>query len=288
MQTLAGSYGNFDSIEQRHQLNVELVPAFRQKFFEGGKMPRRSSRWSHSANGRHFFTYFRDTAVAERSSHASGSSGDLARTQNDYLGVFTQNLNGSKTDYWQHREVASTVDLHADGSAGVHLKVDVSNQAPPYTLPVPDPRSATRPAIWVAVIGVFLPRFAQLGDITADGAPYSPTTHRPKVQSVQNRRYFTYKALLPRDQSANVRADYTVPFAAEVTSKSTMTYQLDVDPQDLVNPESLDVSVTFPKGWSATSLPAGWQPTARGAHWKGPVPVKLHFEIPLEKTSATS
>ena len=67
-----------------------------------------------------------------------------------------------------------------------------------------------------------------------------------------------------------------------------MTYELDVDPQDLVNPESLEVSVTFPKGWSATSLPDGWQRTARGAHWKGPVPVKLHFEIPLEKTSATS
>ncbi len=32
------------------------------------------------------------------------------------------------------------MDLHADGSAAVHLNVDVSNQAPPYTLPVPDPK----------------------------------------------------------------------------------------------------------------------------------------------------
>ena len=79
-----------------------------------------------------------------------------------------------------------------------------------------------------------------------------------------------------------------MPFAAEVTSDSTMTYQLDVDPQDLVDPETLDVSVTFPKGWSATSLPDGWQATANGARWKGPVHDKLHVEIPLEKTSAAS
>ena len=56
----------------------------------------------------------------------------------------------------------------------------------------------------------------------------------------------------------------------------------------LVDPESLDVSVTFPKGWSPTSLPLGWQATANGAHWKSPVTTTLHLEIPLEKTSAAS
>ena len=145
---------------------------------------------------------------------------------------------------------------------------------------MPDPKIGYDTRYLGAVIGVFLPRFALLGDVTADGAPYSPTTHRPRVHGLQNRRYFAYKTLLPRDQSANVGADYTVPFAAEVTSKSTMTYELDVDPQDLVNPESLEVSVTFPKGWSATSLPAGWQPTAHGAHWKGPVPVEAALRDP--------
>ena len=94
--------------------------------------------------------------------------------------------------------------------------------------------------------------------------------------------------MLPQNQTATVGADYTVPFAADVTSKSTMTYQLDVDPQDLVNPEGLEVSVTFPKGWSATSLPAGWHPTAHGARWKGSVPDKLHFDTPSAQTSATS
>ncbi len=287
VKTLAGSYGDFASVEVRHQLNEELVPAFRQKFFEGGRMADKLKAIVNSADGRHFFTYFRSGPTQRRFARV-GLSGDLARTSHDYIGVFSQNLNGSKVDYWQHRELASTVDLHADGSAAVHLNVDVSNQAPPYTLPVPDPKVGYDTRYLGTVIGVFLPRFAALGDVTAGGASYSPTLHYPRVHGVLNRKYFAYPTLLPQGQTANVGADYTVPFAADVTSKSTMTYELDVDPQDLVDPEGLEVSVTFPQGWSATSLPDGWKATAHGAHWKGPVPVKLHVEIPLEKTSSAS
>ena len=44
------------------------------------------------------------TAASQRRFADVGLSGDLSRTPYDYIGVFTQNLNGSKTDYWQHRE----------------------------------------------------------------------------------------------------------------------------------------------------------------------------------------
>ena len=37
-------------------------------------------------------------------------------------------LNGSKTDYWQHRTVDSTVHLGADGTANVHLHITIGNQ----------------------------------------------------------------------------------------------------------------------------------------------------------------
>ncbi len=287
VSTLAGSYDQFQDPTQRHALNLAIIPAFREKFLSGGKFVQKAQLLQAQASARHLALYFRDHG-AEKAFSRIGFDGNLVRTKNDYIGVFTQNLNGSKTDYWQHREIASKVDLHADGSADVRLTANVSNHAPPYTLPGPDPQVGYTTSYLGSLIGVFLPRFAQLGDITADGAPYSPTTHRPKVQSVLNRRYFTYKSMLAPGQTASVAADYSVPYAADVTSTSTMTYQLDVDPQDLVDPELLDVSVTFPKGWSATSLPAGWQPTAHGAHWKGSVPNRLHFEIPLEKTSTTS
>ena len=103
VQTLAGSYGDFASVAVRHQLNEELVPAFRQKFFEGGRMADKLKALVDSADGRHFFTYFRDRQTQHQFARV-GLSGDLARTKHDYIGVFTQNLNGSKVDYWQHRE----------------------------------------------------------------------------------------------------------------------------------------------------------------------------------------
>ena len=283
VQTLAGSYGDFASVQVRHQLNEELIPAFRQKFFEGGHMADKLKALVNSADGRHFFTYFRDRRVQTQFARV-GLSGDLARTKNDYLGVFTQNVNGSKVDYWQHRALTSAVTLHADGSAAVHLGVDVTNAAPPYTLPTPDPKVGYDTRYLQTFIGVFLPRFATLGPVTADGAPYTPVVHRPKVPTVLNRKYFQYETTLPQNTTAKLGADYTVPFAAEMTSRSTMTYRLDVDPQDLVDPETLDVSVTFPKGWSATSLPDGWHATTHGARWQGAVPTTLHLEIPLHTT----
>src|SRR5262245_42607560 len=120
VQELAGSYDKYPSVQQRHQLNADLVPAFRQKFFEGGQMSDKVRSLVDSAKARHFFTYFRNRPV-QRDFARIGLAGDLSRTPYDYLGVFTQNLNGSKTDYWQHRQVTSQVTVNDDGSAQVHL-----------------------------------------------------------------------------------------------------------------------------------------------------------------------
>ena len=287
VHTLAGSYGHFASVEVRHQLNEELIPAFRQKFFEGGQMADKLGALVSSADGRHFFTYFRQGSI-QRPFAQLGLSGDLAHTGHDYIGVFTQNLNGSKVDYWQHRALASTVQLHSDGSAAVHLKVDVTNAAPAYTLPTPDPKVGYDTRYLDTLIGVFLPRFVQLGTVSADGVPFKPFVRHPNTAGVLNRKFFAHHVLLNAGESTRLDADYTVPSASVKNPDGTMTYTLDVDPQDLVHPESLEVSVTFPKGWSSSSLPNGWQATAGGARWKGQVETTMHVEIPLEKTSAGS
>ena len=121
--------------------------------------------------------------------------------------------------------------------------------------------------------------------MSADGTPFKPVVHHPAAPHVLNRRYFQHPFLLDSGESGRLDADYTVPRAAVQDSDRTMTYVLDVDPQDLVYPEALQVSVTFPTGWTSTSLPDGWQATSTGARWKGHVPTKIHVEIPLEKTS---
>jgi hypothetical protein len=283
VRTLAGSYGDFDSIEQRHRLNAELVPAFRQQFFEGGKMQEKVKSLATSADGRQFVVYFRDTGV-ERSFAGAGLTGDLSPTPYDYLGVFTQNLNGSKTDYWQHREVTSTVRLQADGSAQADLRVKVSNEAPAYDLPVPDPRVGYTTRYLGALVGVFFPRDTPVASIRVNGKPAERSVFVPKVRTVTNRDFVQRSILLNAGQSRTLRARYEVPRAADVIDPRTMTYRLDVDPQATVVPQVFHLHVIWPDGFSPTrALPDGWQATDDGAQFDGPITTITSWAIPIAR-----
>ncbi len=283
VQTLAGSYGDFASIQVRHQLNAELVPAFRQRFFEGGKMSEKVRALVDSADGRHFFTYFRNAKVQDQFAKV-GLSGDLSPTPHDYIGVFTQNLNGSKNDYWQHRSITSRVKLNADGSARVHLQVVVDNQAPPYDLPVPDPKFGYTTRYLGAVLGVFLPNKSHSTGLTLDGKPAEPRFNFPHVAGVHNRHYFHCTLMLDSGQSSTLDLSYTVPRAAEVGADGLLTYGLDVDPQDTVVPETLKVTATWPAGYHPTSLPTGWKDLGNGtAELDTSVAKELSYEIPLSQ-----
>ncbi len=58
-----------------------------------------------------------------------------------------------------------------------------------------------------------------------------------------------------------------MPSAADVED-GALTYQLDVDPQGMVTPERVDVTVHFPKGYAVRDLPAGWTRADRStAKW---------------------
>jgi hypothetical protein len=283
VRTLAGSYGNFDSIEQRHQLNSELVPAFRQQFFEGGKMQEKVKTLVSSAKGRHFFVYFRNDRYERRFARV-GLSGDLSRTPYDYVGVFSQNLNGSKADYWQHREVSSTVHLAADGSADVRLHITVTNTAPPYTLPVPDPHTGYTTHFLTTRVGVFMPRRPTYRSMEVDGRPFSATVHLPKVAHLTNRKYVEGQLALDYGQSGTIDVRYRMQQAAEVVDARSMIYTLTAEPQPLVIPEVMHVKVIWPDGFRPTgALPTGWKATANGATYAGSVPDQTTWQIPLLK-----
>ncbi len=283
VQVLAGSYDRFPSVEARHELNLSLVPLFREKFLQGGHLSAKVSALRKAAEGRHFFTYFRSARVQRRFARL-GLSGNLSATPYDYVGVFSQNLNGSKVDYWQRRAVTSTVQLKANGSAQVHLHVAVRNASPPYEQAEPDPGIGYFTRLLGTRIGVFLPRHADYESAELDGKPVSPTVHRPKVAGVRNRKYVEGTLSLQRGQTGSMDVDYQVPRAADVESSTSMVYRLAVDPQDLVTPETLHVQVTWPSGFHATgALPRGWTATANGATYNGSVAIAGSWEIPLSK-----
>jgi hypothetical protein len=259
VQVLAGSYDTYDMPDERQAINAAVVPAFREKLLQGGQLAQKFQLLADAATGRHFAMYFRDSRLQQAfvDRHLSG---DLSDTPNDYLGVFTQNLNESKADYWQHRTVASDVKLAADGSADVTLTVTVQNPSPPYVHGepgvAPDPHFGyyTR---WAGnSVAVFLPRDAQvIGQATIRGLPFKPV-----VRSVSDRPYFYRKVTLEPAGQAVLVVKYHVPAAAKVGADGTLSYRLDIDPQSLVAPEAVSVTLHIPQGYAA-ELPPGWTAT---------------------------
>jgi hypothetical protein len=281
VQVLAGSYDRYPSVEARRQVNAALVPLFRQRFLQGGHTSAKVSALLEAAKGRHFFTYFRNPLLERRFARV-GLSGDLSTTPYDYIGVFSQNLNGSKIDYWQQRSVTATIHLAANGSARTHLAVAVTNASPPYQGTEPDPGIGYFTRVLGTRVGVFMPRNATYRSTSIDGKTMKSTLHLPKVAGVRNRKYVEGTFSLQRGQTGTMGVDYSSPDAAQVMSSRSMVYRLTVDPQDLVTPETLTVHVTWPAGFRPSgALPKGWHASAGGATYRGAVAVQGSWEIPL-------
>ena len=183
VKTLAGSYDFFSSEDKRRAINAALVPVFREKLFEDGQFADKFRVLAQAAQGRHFALYFRDHRLQDAFENR-GLAGDLSATDHDYIGVFTQNTNASKSDFWQARHVQSDVRLHPDGSADVTLTTTVQNASPPFTPPwtggqPDDPANDPRWGYYTRWAGnsvaVFLPRGAQVeGQATIRNLPFKP------------------------------------------------------------------------------------------------------------------
>ena len=137
VETLVGSYDRFTDVAERKAANRALVPLFVDRLLETGQLPDKVRVLVEAAQGRHFATYFRDEE-SQGALEGLAVTGDLSPTEHDYLGVFTQNVVPSKTDYWQSRTVRSDVRLRPDGSARVALEVEIHNDSAPYAGPEPD------------------------------------------------------------------------------------------------------------------------------------------------------
>ena len=106
-------------------------------------------------------------------------------------------------------------------------------------------------------VAVFLPHDAEVtGQATIRGLPFKPI-----VRSVSDRPYFYRKVTLEPGGQAVLVVKYHVPAAAEVGADGTLSYRLDIDPQSLVTPEAVSVTLEIPEGYAA-ELPPGW--TANG------------------------
>jgi hypothetical protein len=259
-QKMVGDYDAFPDNEARHDLNQAVVPLFAERILSPGQGVAKIESLRTSAQGRHFALWMRDPDVQAAVADI-GLSGQLSDTDHDYIAVFNQNTNASKSDYWQRRAVTSQVELREDGSAKVRLTVSVHNDSPPYANTLyEDNRGGSPRTRWNGMtLGVFLPEGVEVTSASADGKPLGTD-----VFDYYGRPYKLLRLLLPPGETQEGVLEYVVPAAAVAPGDGTLTYRLDATPQGMVIPEALSVTVTWPKGYDVSDLPEGWTRTGRG------------------------
>jgi hypothetical protein len=276
VQILIGNYDSIPDYRVRHQVNQALVPIFRDRFFRTGQFVEKVQALRAAAEGRHFAVYLRKSA-AQQAFAELGLTGELSDTEHDYLGVFTQNAVPSKTDYWQSRTVSSDVQLAADGSARVTATTQIHNDSTPYPFRGPDPREGYSTRYATLSIAHFLPRDA--GNVLArvDDELFEPT-----VGDFYGRPFVRRTVAFEPQATHEFAVAYDVPRAA-VVSGDELTYHLDVDPQGLVRPSAISVTIHLPPGYEVTDLPPGWvEIDAETIGWGGTALVDSpSFEVTL-------
>ena len=260
-QKLVGDYDTYPDNDARKGLNRAIVPVFADRVFEPGNSLEKIESLRSSAQGRHFALWMRDPELQAAVTDV-GLAGDLSDTSHDYIAVFNQNTNISKSDYWQRRTVTSDVTLRPDGSASVLLTISVFNDSPPYGANqiYGDPKGGSSRTRWNGMtVGVFLPR-----DVTITSAFANGKATGTDVFDYYGRPYKLLRLTLPPTETREAVLEYDVPAAADALGDGSLRYHLDLTPQGMVTPEAVSVNVKFPKGFDVSELPEGWTRTARG------------------------
>ena len=260
-QKLVGDYDTYPDNDARKGLNRAIVPVFADRVFEPGNSLEKIESLRSSAQGRHFALWMRDPELQAAITDV-GLAGDLSDTSHDYIAVFNQNTNISKSDYWQRRTVTSDVTLRPDGSASVLLTISVHNDSPPYgaNQEFGDPRGGSSRTRWNGMsLGVFLPR-----DVTITSAFTNGQANGTDVFDYYGRPYKLLRLTLPPTETREAVLEYDVPAAADALGDGSLRYHLDLTPQGMVTPEAVSVNVKFPQGYDVSELPEGWTRTGQG------------------------
>ncbi|SFA83646.1 Protein of unknown function [Nocardioides alpinus] len=261
VQKMVGDYDAYPDNEARHDLNRAIVPVFAERVLAPGNGVEKIESLRDSAGGRHFALWMRDPDVQAAVTDI-GLAGELSDTGNDYVAVFNQNTNESKSDFWQRRTVTSDVKLREDGSAKVRLTISVHNDSPPYGANqiYGDPRGGSSRTRWNGMtLGVFLPKDVSISSASAAGQPQGTG-----VFDYFGRPYKLLRLTLPPGETREAVLEYDVPAAAVAPGDGTLTYRLDATPQGMVIPQAVSVRVTWPKGYDVSELPEGWTRSGRG------------------------
>ena len=279
---LAGSYDKFgyDEQKRRHELNNAIIPAFRNKFLSGGQYSEKLKALRDAGQARQFVMYFRDPTL-QSAMDKMGVAGDLSRTKTDFIFVATQNLNGSKADFFQRRSVAADIKINPDRSISSRVVTTMRNETPPYAGNGVDPRRGyyTR---WAGSLGaVFMPDDADVISARINGKVF-----RRNEMTTRDRRFFFRPLMIRPGGQRNLAFSYNLKNAVSA-EKDRWVYRLTVQPQSLAQPQDWKIRVNWPENFTfdAVRNPQWKAVSATSAEFvMSGVPMSTDLELVLEKS----
>lgn len=254
---LAGSYDDYtpEAQKRRHDLNDAIIPAFRSRFLSGGRYSEKLTALRDAGSARQFAMYFRDPSV-QKAMAGIGLDGDLSKAEGDYIFVSTQNVNGSKVDFFQQRTVTASIKIGEDLSVANRVVMNLNNVTPPYAGGGEDRKFGyyTR---WAGITaGIFLPN-----DADVIGARVNGRLVRRTNMETGGRTFFRRPMMIPPNGKRNLAYSYTLANAVR-SEAGEWIYDLHLQPQSIAGPQAWTVIVTWPAGHTLDPAKSqGWKST---------------------------
>lgn len=183
-----------------------------------------------------------------------GAAGSVERSNVDSFGVVTQNFNGSKIDWFLHRELAYDIEWDPpSGSVEGTLSVRIENRAPSSGLPASiigwggDVSLGQRPvADGENFMMVTLYASVPIDRITVDGEPVDYTPDE-ELGHQTGRFYLSVPSESVREVVAELRG------VVEPSSR----YIARALRQPTINPDVIDVAISLSDGWRIDAVRGG-------------------------------
>jgi hypothetical protein len=242
--TMHDAFGRWPDATVRNRYNQALTDALLRQFLDGRLLLAKAKALESEASQRHIQIYARDphlqAAVTE-----GGLDGGLGPAEHDYMGVYTQNTNASRVDYFQTRSIRQEVQLLTDGSALVTRTIRIANPTSAGMRPTAA-RGGPLSRHSMPIVATYLPPTATLLSVYVDGRRSSSGMEREEA----GRRLVRVDARLGPGDSVTVGVVYKVRSGAEVTIDG-LRYEFLADPQPMSRPPRLEIQVTAPTGMAA-------------------------------------
>ncbi|MCC7075665.1 MAG: DUF4012 domain-containing protein [Acidimicrobiia bacterium] len=239
-------YGLEGDHSERREVIAEVTTAILEKLLAGGFEEQKVARALGKATAQSHIQVWMSRPEEQALVHDLHADGDYAPSNGDYLRVAVQNFGANKLDYFLTRAVRHEVSLREDGSARVRTSITVTNETaagqPEYVTGTAFADAGFLPGDHQAYVGIYVPRGSLLRSWESPGS---------QPVSLQEGSRLSYSTLVRVNAGSSVTVDfeYDIPHF-EADWRETGRFDVVMQPQGTVQPDTVELEVTAPRGWT--------------------------------------